>query len=389
MKVKTLFFLGILAGAMMALSAFTYYRERASLRAARISGHLLPELNVDTIAAIRLSKGADELRFTREGERFVLASHHDYPASNKAINSLLRDCSNIEIARKVTSNPTRFNNLGVSKAGIDNPDTISVGFYDEADKPLRVIIIGNSPEGAYGRFVRRADADDVFLSKDSIYIRVEANHYVNREVLNLKTDAIKTIFFTGQPPLLLKHGDGDQWLLNQVPEGRKQDDQEAKSTASAAARITLNEFIHYENEKVAGLKFDKKVTLTLDNKAVYAIELAKKEEDCFIRLGAKWRQKIVVHKEDDEETLKKTEALVKAAEEIENFDKRHKGWVYQIGESKYDQLTKSLEDMLEAVEEEEEPKEEDPGEEKHGEENKDGQPKNDTEKSGEDIKKDE
>jgi hypothetical protein len=89
----------------------------------------------------------------------------------------------------------------------------------------------------------------------------------------------------------------------------------------------------------------------LKNTGLYTFQLAEKDDKIYIKGSSDFTDKEPVRVKkgvaESDEQLKKKEAKLLAREASLKFNKRHRGWVYQIPSWKAADMTRNLNDLVE------------------------------------------
>lgn len=352
MSNKNLIILGVIAVLMAVWAVFesSVSKKRSTVSAEQF--YLIQGLETGQIASIEILSGEKQVTLKRKGGQFVVSEKDNYPALVDNISELIAKCLDIETVERRTSNPMNHADLGVAEA---NAQYI-VKFLDKEGGLITGAVISKANPETDSTYVRLIYSDDVYLAAESVWLRASALDYVERELLNVERDKILRVEAAGPDGgYTLKSGESsDDVILENVPEDKKVKDNDAKQVLTA---LTSLRFDDVKKEDAGGeeLKFDLSYVCELKDSTVYTLSIAKSSEKTYLKCAAEFTDKTPVKKEqavESEEELKAKEAKLLAKDNVENFIKKHAGWIYEIPQYKADYLTKKLSDLLEDKEEE-------------------------------------
>jgi hypothetical protein len=354
MSNKNLIILGVIAVLMAVWAVFESSVSKRKGAAGTEKFYLIQGLDTGQIAAVEIISGGKQVTLKHRGEQFVVSEKDNYPALIDSISELIAKCLDIETVERRTSNPMNHADLGVAEA---NAQYI-VKFLDKEGSLITGAVISKSDPETNSTYVRLISSEDVYLASESLWLRASALDYVERELLNVERDKILRVEVAGpEGGYTLKSGENsDDVILENVPEDKKVKDSDAKRVFTT---LTSLRFDDVKKEGAIGeeLKFDLSYICELKDSTVYTLSIAKNEEKAYLKCMAEFGDKTPVKKEqavESEEDLKAKEAKLLAKDNVENFVKKHTGWIYEIPAYQADNLTKKVSDLLEDVEEEKE-----------------------------------
>lgn len=358
MNQKTFNKLGIAAGIMVVLSVYVAF-DKPSVNFEFAKGrYLVRNLDPAQVAGIAIKSKTEDVKLDRVGTGFVVSSKLSYPASNKEVNTLLRDIIKVQLAAEVTASQTAHKELGVAT---DSEDAKVVRFLDREGKELVGVVIGKSVDGG-GFYVRLANEDQVYRADGYASVRDKSLDYVEKEIVNNERGQIAKVEVKpadGAAYVIESPKDGEVALLG-IPEGQR-----AKASAHDSVFSSTSYFSFEEMASAASmtdLDFKSTHVVTRRDGAKFSFDLAKKDDKHWVRGRAEYvgpeRAKIVREiaaardaKDDAQnaEDLKKKEAFLKGEDAVKAFNERHQSWVYQVGSWKAENLAKPFADLIEAI----------------------------------------
>ncbi len=312
------------------------------------SGYLIQGLDPDQIASITVGKGDEQVRLVRRRQSFVVANKDNYPALTKEINKLITTCLDIKTAELYTDNTENYKDLGVTEEDASN----IVKFFRADSSLLTGVVIGKQKERSEGiAYIRRVEDNKVYVTAAQIpWIKKRAIDYVEQELINVKREDIESITVNSpNDTYVLRKGDNDAIMLDNLPEGKSLKDDIANNVFLALASVRFDDVNAESSRK--DLIFDRRYICRLKDTTTYTFWLAKEGDKWFAKCDAQFADQTPVTKTqgevESEEELKKKEAKLLARDAAEEFSDMHKGWIYQIPEYKAQNMTKTLTELIE------------------------------------------
>lgn len=354
MSNRNLTLLGIAAVVMVLLAAVTTKMANRVRTQPEGTSYLIQGLNPDQITRITFTSGEQSFTLQRTGRGFIIDEKDGYPAKTAEVNKLITSCLDIKTGELYTSNPDNFEELGVAE---ESGETV-VKFFKGQDELLTGVIMGKTREQDRGRYVRRPGADQVFVAYDAPYIRSDVTGYMETSLVSAKEDQMQSATVKGPDGsyTLVKNESDVIVPKSGVPEGMKMKAYEARSVFNVLSGMRMDDVM------LAGRKpdlaFDRQYVGRLKDSTVYTVDIAQADDKTYVKLSAEFTDKTPVTKErgvESEEALKEKEAKLLAMDAVDDFNARHKGWIYTVPSWQKDNLTKALSELYEAEEKDEEP----------------------------------
>jgi len=305
---------------------------------------LLNDIDTDAINKVIIKTPTNEdVHLLRNGKKFTIENKHNYEVSDTQYNALINKVLDITCDREFATDTSKHNTLGVS---IESATTL-IRFLDSSDKEISVIIIGNKVENGQGTYVRLGSNEQVYVSKDSIFIDNQALDYVDKNIISFDSaDVLKVSTSTdGQSYTINKSKEGALELVN-LPSGKYPKEDEIKKVFEALNSFA---FIDYQlASDTLDLVHNTTYHLHLNSGLSYQITIAKKDEKYFAKVGAEYSgEQVTVQslKGASDEELKKKDIMLQNRDKAEEF-KRHEGWVYEISSDLAKKLSTPLNDLL-------------------------------------------
>ncbi len=354
MSDRKLLTLGIIAGVMVMLVVIQGRLSRSPARVSHAGSYLIQGLEPAGIASIVIGKGENPVKLVRQGNRFVVGNKAGYPAAIKKINDLLISCLDIVILDWVTDQADNYESLDVTEEKAQNV----VKFLDKDDQVITGVVIGSSrlPELQMDKrttYVRLVSGADVYEAKDVPLVQGSATDYIEREIVNVDDDEVVRVTVTGPEgsyTLRVADGNDEDMVLEDMPAGKKLKTSVGRQVISALSYLNLSDVDKESSFEEGKLTFDNTYVSELKDSTVYTFKIARADGKTYVKCSAEYTDKsrVIEEKKDPAQT----EAKLLAPEKAARFTQRHSGWVYQVPEYKGDNLTKTMTELLEDIEEE-------------------------------------
>jgi hypothetical protein len=103
------------------------------------------------------------------------------------------------------------------------------------------------------------------------------------------------------------------------------------------------------------LDFDATYICELESGLIYTVRTAEEDGTIYAKLSAEGPDvgKVTIGRDEPEESLKEKDALLQAADQAEEFNRRHRPWIYELAGYGTDNLRKPLSELVEEVDGEE------------------------------------
>lgn len=396
--------LRLLAVAVVVLFAAVWLVDRQRGGGTREDGLLLPglEARLDEITAVRITDADGEVRIVREDDDWIVPAKGGYPADVAKLRELLLGLAEARRIEQKTANPELYDRLGVQdpeQEGASGKRVASEGL-GEADFE---VILGDSAQRDY-RYARIAGDATSWLIDRNPKLPDDAAGWLVPEITDIPASRVQsvTIRHEGGDTIAIRKADaGDtNFTVDNIPEGRELSyPSVANSIASALDNLNLDD-VRRAGEGAADSEGDvepSRVTTvfrTFDGLEV-TVESTGTEDETWIRLaaaavpagdagtsgdapgpddgeetsdggdgaGAGEAADEAPGNDAGEEETGDAEAAgddAEAAEspdpaaEAESINARVSGWEYRIPRYKASQLRRGWDDLLAAVDDDEE-----------------------------------
>ncbi|MFI4910537.1 MAG: DUF4340 domain-containing protein [Sedimentisphaeraceae bacterium JB056] len=340
---KKLTLLGIIAAVMIVLVLTQSGTKDTKSVANDAIKYLIQGLDTSNLTAIEVTgSGDDNATLVKGDDGFIVKELSGYPAKVSEINNLITKCLDIKVGKVYTSEPSNFEDLGVSE---DNAKAI-VKFKGADDKLVTGVVVSEYKDGK--TYVRRIDSDDVYLAQESLWLTTSPQSFVDKQLTKVEKSNITEVNVQAGVDQYAITSDSGKAQLQNIPEGKNAKQAEVDKVFGAITSLRFDEV--KKSGELNGLNFNNIYTCKLSDSTVYTVKLAKKDDKTYASLTAEFTDTTPVTKDkgvESEEQLKKKEAKLIAHEAANNFSKAHKGWIYTIPSYQADNLTMALDSLLE------------------------------------------
>jgi hypothetical protein len=352
MSNKKLIILGAVAVIMVLLTVVQSYLSNGPVRTMTMDSPLIQGLKTADIDRITLGPPDKMLTLKKRGDQFYLVEKDNYPASLQQINNLITSSLDIRIKELVTDSPKNFKDLDLTQ----DTATSVIKFLNAEEALITGIMVGKRDEMAKGDYVRLVSADQDMDKKAYLSINVPrmdmtALSYLDKSLFKTEKQTISKVTVIGpEGRYTISSGKDNKITLDNIPEGKKVKETIYEGVFSAATDLTFSD-VEKESAETRKLDFKNTYICFLKNTGVYTFKLAEKDDKTYISVSSDFTDKEPVRVKkgiaESDEQLKKKEAKLLAREASLKYNKRHRGWVYQIPSWKAIDMTRKLEDLIE------------------------------------------
>lgn len=319
------------------------------------SAPLIAGLDIESVSTVEViaNQGTETITLERGNGMFVVADKDDYPADISKVNMLINNCLDIRTNEKITDSAQNHADLKVTRETAQS----LIRFVDNDGKEIVGLAISPTVEQG-AAFARLLSEDEVYSIQSPPWINTRPVGYIDTELLTVDREQIQRVAVTTEEGVYIMALDenGQQVILENMPEGKQFKGTDYKSVFGALSSLSFDDVSSVT--EVEDLSFNNTYICRLKDKTVYKLMAAEKEEKTYVQISADYLDKAPVEKEnrvESEEELKAKETKLQAIDTVNNFNKQHSGWVYQIPSYKAQDLTKPLSEIIEDIPEEESP----------------------------------
>lgn len=349
--------LAVLVIALAAVSVWVYTQQTKRGTDLVAGSDFIKGLDVSKVDTITLRFGGDTaanatdstapakpaIVLKRDSDHFVLADQKSYPAATTKVNDLMFNIANIQVKKLVNSDASEeeLKAMGLLASSV-SPRSVHVTIADSSAKPLMAFRLGKDQKNG-GTYMLKDGTKQVYLSQQPVFLAQSYKDFVNWALLKVEPEKLERVE-QNAPRLVVERLAGQPVLID--PENGTPLPAEAgkaKTWLEQMAQIDFEDFYPSGDAKVQKLSFDQELSLTLADKMIYDIKLAKDKEDHYIRLSARVADlpsEVVINPDDDKEKLAGIENMLTAKEKAETVNREKTPWVYKISKADYERLVK-------------------------------------------------
>jgi len=337
-------YLTLVAAGLFLLSVFVYTQSLRQADRFQRGQLFLPNLNPDEVAGIVVGKGGDTVTLHRQGDRFLVVEKNDYPASNSAVNRLLRSLLEIGLERKVGSGEEIERELGIEPP---TDETIEVTLAGDGGDEMVRFRVGKSSEDGPGNFVERLDddSDTVYLTSAGVFPATGVDSYLDKQIIDHDRSEVTRV--RGTDFTLTRSAEGGDLVLDEMPAGKSLDPSAVSRLESILSGLRFDDVFVADAPEVAGLVFDNSLEVALEDGSGYVLESATRDGKHYLRIrGRSDVQQVAISVDESEEDLKQKAEMLTRADEIDAFNSFHGSWIYQISDFTAEKLQLTRDDLF-------------------------------------------
>ena len=336
MKLKTL---SIITSVLFALSLVVFVNENKRGTELLTGSDYIKGLDVAKVQQIVLHfQGEERITLTRDGNRFVLEDHKQYPAASDKVNDLIYHIASVQVKEKVVANASDDD---LKKYELDDESRkYLIELFDNDSTKTVSFRVGKSYKGR-GNYLYKDESKDIYLSQGSVRINSSHKDFIDTILLDIKEEDIEQVKLVSDKEIELQRKEEEFILV--APQSAKFKKEKADEYIKNFSSVRFDDYYPHAEPQVRTLNFNKDIKIQLKNKLIYKVSLAKNKEDYFAKLNAligDIPNQIVVNKNDGKEKLQNIEDMVKAQGDAQRVNREKGSWIYKIDKSVYENLVK-------------------------------------------------
>jgi hypothetical protein len=306
---------------------------------------LLPNLAIDEVSTIVLTEAGKTTTLKRGETGYTIAEVHDYPAKNEAVNRLLRDLIDIGLEKEVGSGAELAKELEIDPP-TDN--TTEVTLRNAAGEDMVRLRLGKNFTSGDARYVQRLDQEGapIYLTSAGVFLSTSSDLLLDKDILDVAPSRVVRV--EGVDYTLAAAEKNTTPVLTAVPAGKKEKTSETARVRSVLERLAFDQVYLADDPQVAGLDFEQRMRVSLDDDTSYTLSLAKREERSYllVRGDHSIGQVMITLTTPKEELEEKADQLTRA-DEIGKFNQFQGSWVYEIPAATAAKLELTKKDLVE------------------------------------------
>ncbi len=340
---------------------------------------LVPDLEqkVNDVTGVRIRTAGNHLvaDLKRTNAGWVVANKHDYPANLGQLRELLLNIAQAHVLETKTADPKRYPKLAVAAVSHNDAKGVEVAI-DGLTKPLKLIVGKAAPDSSNETYVRLTDQTHSLLVDVKLDASKKTTNWLRQPLLNLPSEQVQKV--------VIRHPDGSSLTVARkdrtqndlvpadLPPGRElKYPTAADPIATVVTNLQLQDVVPVSQLDPAKQKNAVTARYTLFSGLTVSFTAFKHAGHDYVQAQAGFdqaehhrfaasvkptQQKSSATNAADKNQAKDAQAKPKDKHSAEAVDahakalnQRFKGWVYQIPGYKYDNLTKTLDDLLKPV----------------------------------------
>ena len=365
---------------LLALSAFSYHNSIQRAERFERGQKFLPNLNPDDIAQIVIKKGETETRLKRaaDRERFLIPSENGFRAQNSAVNRFIKDVLSLSLEKEVGSGESLEKELELA-AGAEHPESIEIALLNASDKEMVHFVSGKAFDGGSGNYVLRTDDPKrtIYLTDKRVYLSTDGSDFLDKEILNVERDEVEAIVGAdyridrgaapeaeaqdadpasepvegeteGEDASSVEAPRGELALVG-LPDGKKESSKVAQLKGLLSG-LRFDQHHLADAPEVAGLVFNDRVDVELQDGSIYVLEVATKGEQSYLRIQgfhkAAEQGGVSIARDAPDEEVKKTSEVLEAIDKLQTFNAFHGSWIYEVTDTVADKIRLKASDLV-------------------------------------------
>ncbi|MCB1036342.1 MAG: DUF4340 domain-containing protein, partial [Acidobacteria bacterium] len=260
-------------------------------------------------------------------------------------------------------------------------DTLDLTLEDANGKPMVHLRLGKEFEGG-GVYAQRLDGSDdtIYLTSSRPYLDTAPEDYLKKEIVDVNASEISRIEGPDfvleevfeEPPAPLASAEAPAadaetgeageaaspplppqpvslgLKLADLPAGKAESAAGMNKVKGALSRLEFDEVFPADSPEVAGLSFEKKLTVALKDTSGYILSLAEKDGKHYLQIeGFSTVGQVQITVDETEDELKAKADTLTRADEIRDFNAFHGSWVYEIADRFAEKLNLTKKDLEE------------------------------------------
>lgn len=231
MNAKSLTILGIGTIVTALVAMLTLSKSEMLVQATQEHAKLFPNLmaSINDVDKVIVKRKDGEYALERKGETWGLAEKGDYPVEMESVRKALIAVANMTTIEGKTSDPSRYDALGVQDPDKEGSKSVLLTLKDKAGKELAALIVGKEHDvkGSMSaqRYVRKPGEAQSWLVDGNVELKEKASDWLQKKILEVKRDRIRSVEVTQPEGELLAVDravpEQNDFTLVDIPEGKE------------------------------------------------------------------------------------------------------------------------------------------------------------------------
>ena len=311
---------------------------------------LLPDMGarINEASTLAVTTGGGKLRTTIEkGEQqWTIAQLDNYPVDWSRLANLLADLARASVVELKTSNPEYFSRLGVEDIGNAGATGVLLELFF-ADEALGVIV-GRKASSRDGQYLRLAHNTQSVLIDRSLDVPIEPLDWADNEIVDFASALVAQVE--------IRHPDGDRILarknspsdtdfyLENLPQGRELLSSWSVNALAGVFSALRMDAVKADPAPAGPAKV--RVAVRMFSGVEITAQVFEIEERSWIRIKASVPGEAGVNGADGHAEPGAQDTIETAHEIANEINARTRGWLYRLGASRVEAMSKKLEQLL-------------------------------------------
>ncbi len=300
--------------------------------------------NPDAAAKVEVKSRFGSFSMVRKDGVWSTPDRFDYPIDQNDVRRLIVGISDMRYIERKTSRPERFERLEVDDVDGINAESAYVRIADADDKVLAEAIIGR-PSARFidgsssGTYIREPDTNNVWLVSGVASVQTRLIPWLERTIVSVPANTVAGIELgSGDEAVMLSREtpDTDDFVLADAPDDRALNGRKVTTISRALANVDLEDVKPRADLALPDDAQTAKVT-TFDGVTVTA-RLAQIDNKAWGTFEAAYTG----------DPADQSEEAKAARASVEEINRRVGNWVYWVPSATYENLTTTLDGVLEA-----------------------------------------
>ncbi len=282
----------------------------------------------------------------QSGEGWVTPERDDYPIDDADVRRLIVGLSDMRYVERKTSNPERFHRLEVQDIDEELSDSVYVKVQNAQGEVLAETIVGRPSarffEGRVsGTYIRENDTNNVWLVTGVTNVQTRLVPWLQRNIVGVPANQVASVSIEtdeGDYTISRDAATDEAFAITGAPEGRELDGDKATSVSRALASVELED-VRTRTELALPDDASTASVTTFDGLTVN-VRLAELDRK-------KWA---IFNAEYTGDPADQSEGAIAARAAVEEINARVGKWVYWLPSATFTNLTRPLDDVLVAKE---------------------------------------
>lgn len=334
-------------------------------------GVLWPGLleQLDRASALAVSRGGETLLEVELNEgAWGVAQRDGYPADMTRLREYLLKLAESRLVEPKTSNPGNYVQIGVEDPAAADAGSMLVTV--RGVDPERSLIVGRYNGQGSGTFVRMPEDAQSWLANADLTLNTDPTQWLRRDIADVPSSQVRRLELVHGDGAVIRASKADEaasvFEISDVPTGRELSSEfVANGLAGFLASLRLDDVRSAADvdvpEDAIGLTYD-----TFDGRR-YAMQIWSEDDLHLLSMRATLVEPAEIIKQppldtpdsttdestadDGDGTQQDAEApevdmSARVAAEVESFNQRAEGWIFQIPAFKWGAINKRMDDLL-------------------------------------------